>query len=111
MKADQYRLLQAGSMTEKRFQEHVIQLANGLGWRVYHTWTSRNSEPGWPDLVLAHPRFRRVIFRELKTMKGHTSHDQKWWLAALDSAGMDQGVWRPDDMFSGRIERELRGLR
>lgn len=37
---------------ERDFQAAVMELARLLGWRVYHTWDSRKSEPGFPDLVL-----------------------------------------------------------
>jgi hypothetical protein len=35
-------------------------------------------------------------------------HDQKRWIALLQAAGEDVGVWRPDDWFDGTIRKELR---
>ena len=59
----------------------------------------------FPDLVLV--REDRVLFRELKTMKGRTTPDQKKWLELLNAAGHDAAVWRPVQWFDRTIEREL----
>lgn len=86
------------TISEKDFMGQVIDLARMTGWRVYHTYDSRRSEAGFPDLVLVHPRRERVIFAELKSATGQLSVPQKAWLAALDEAGADVRVWRPDDL-------------
>ena len=39
-------------MTEAQFQEAVVQLARLTGWLVYHTFDSRRSQAGYPDLTL-----------------------------------------------------------
>ena len=39
-------------VTEKAFQTAVVELAELCGWKVYHTYDSRRSAPGFPDLVL-----------------------------------------------------------
>ncbi len=82
---------------EADFQAQLITAARRLGWRVYHTRDSRRSEPGFPDLVLASPRQRRVIFAELKTDTGHLSDDQSWWIGALTMAGQETYVWHFSD--------------
>lgn len=84
MKAQDYLMLNARTMTEAQFQSAII------------THDSRRSPAGFPDLVLVHPIKRRTIFRELKAMKGRVSAAQVQWLDALASAGQDAGVWRPD---------------
>lgn len=96
MKAQDYLMLNARTMTEAQFQSAIITLATRLGWMHYHTHDSRRSVPGFPDLVLVHPIKRRTLFRELKAMKGRVSAAQVQWLDALASAGQDAGVWRPD---------------
>ena len=36
--------------TEKGFQAAVVELARLRGWLVYHTYDSRRSAKGFPDL-------------------------------------------------------------
>ena len=64
-------------MTEKDFQGRVVQFAKLLGWLCYHTYDSRRSEPGFPDLVLV--KGKRILYRELKSESGKLSDYQKWW--------------------------------
>jgi len=62
------------SMTEREFQQAVVQLARLMGWRVHHTrpaltqrgrWlTPIQGDAGFPDLVLCRPP--RLILAELK---------------------------------------------
>lgn len=106
MKAKEFRQQIGESMSEKQLQEHVIALALRLGWLVYHTFDSRRSAPGFPDLVLARGA---VLYRELKAANGVLSPAQKTWLQGLRVAGADAGVWRPAHLLDGTIERELRG--
>jgi hypothetical protein len=85
----------ATHVTEKQFMAAVIEMAQMLGWLVYHTHESRRSEAGFPDLVCV--RRDRVVFIELKTEKGRLSEDQERWLAALGLAGAEVRCWRPSD--------------
>lgn len=97
-------------MTENQFQSAVIELAKFHGYRlIYHTHDSRKSEAGWPDLVLANVVRGRVLIRELKTATGKVSPAQLKWLTALQSAGINAGVWRPADLTNGHILADLRG--
>ncbi len=95
----------AESMSEKQFQDHVVAMAKRLGWLTYHTYSSKHSAPGFPDLVMVRGT---VLYRELKAANGVVSHHQDVWLRALRVAGVDADVWKPKDLMSGRIERELR---
>ena len=79
-------------MTEKQFQSHIVRVAKMRGWLVYHTFDSRRSAPGFPDLVLVR---ERVLFRELKTDKGRVKPAQKAWAEGLEKAGSDYKLWRP----------------
>lgn len=105
VRAEEYAQMMAAGMKERDLQALVVRLARSLGWLAYHTFDSRRSEPGFPDLVLV--REDRVLFRELKTEKGRATPAQKTWLAALTAAGMDAGLWRPVQWFDRTIEREL----
>ena len=105
---EEYQLMKAGMMTERTFQACVVKLAQSSGWLVYHTFDSRRSQPGYPDLHLVHAATGRSLFRELKTQKGKTSPAQDKWILALTAAGHDVAVWRPSDWFgSPVIETQL----
>lgn len=96
----------AAEMTERVLYENVRELALRLGWLIYHTYDSRRSYPGFPDLVLVKPP--RVLFVELKREHGRLSRDQQRWLEALSACpGVETYVWRPRDWISGAIEAAL----
>lgn len=101
----EYREQLAANMSEDTLQTRVEQLARELGWLRYHTYDSRRSQAGFPDLVMV--RRGRIVWRELKTMKGRVSADQRKWLDALETANADVGVWRPIDLLDGTILAEL----
>ena len=64
---------------EKDFQAQLMQVALMLGGMVYHTYDSRKSPKGYPDLVIL-TMDRRLIFAELKTGKLMPTEDQWAWL-------------------------------
>lgn len=100
----------APNLTEAQFQQQVIDLAKLHGYLlIYHTHNSRRSEPGFPDLVLVSLSRELCLIRELKTEQGRLSPAQTLWLGGMRKAGLNAGVWRPSDLKSGRIVKELRG--
>lgn len=104
-------------MSEKDFQQQILDLARVYRWRSYHTHDSRHSAAGFPDLVLV--RGPELLFAELKTETGKVSDAQADWIADLErvassvqtirdrlnnwTPGNDTGacvevfVWRPSD--------------
>jgi hypothetical protein len=93
--AEARRVLDAG-VSERRFQETVIELAEWRGWRVFHPWSSIHSAAGYPDLTLV--RQGRLVFAELKSEKGKVTPEQERWMAALSGVpAVDVFVWRPSD--------------
>jgi len=76
------------------FQPWVVKVFRDEGWEAYHTHDSRRSERGFPDLVLVR---QVVLYRELKTMTGRLSLDQRRWRDALQGANEDWDLWRPSD--------------
>lgn len=94
-------------MSESQLQEAVLQLAALTGWLTYHTFDSRRSAPGFPDLVLLQPMRGRLLIRELKGSSGRLTPHQSLWIRGLQACGVDAGVWRPADWSSGRIEQHL----
>lgn len=93
-------------LTERQWQDQVLKAAQILGWFHYHTYSSKLSTEGFPDLVLVkHPR---MIFAELKNQKGEPTLAQDLWLAELRLCpGVETYLWRPDDW--PEVERVLKG--
>jgi hypothetical protein len=96
----------AAKLLEKDFQRTVLELAELRRWLCYHTYDSRRSQAGFPDLVLV--RRGRLIFAELKTDVGRVSDPQQEWLKALDSTAAEVHVWRPVDLTNGLILAALK---
>lgn len=107
----EYHAHLAKEMSERSLQDAVIALADRLGFMVYHTYDSRRSTAGYPDLHLVHPGRGVHLMRELKKQSGRVTAAQQDWLTALAAAGVDVGVWRPLDFYDKTIERTLRGER
>jgi hypothetical protein len=105
--ASEYHAIQAAIMPEKQLQAAVIAQAQRAGWLVYHTFDSRRSQPGYPDLHLVHPGLKLSLFRELKTQTGRLSEQQKVWIHHLEQAGADVAIWRPIDYYNGTIAHTL----
>lgn len=83
------------AISEKAWQEQVVQLAALYGWKHYHPFDSRRSVSGWPDLVLVRPP--ELLIVELKTDRGRIRPPQQEWLDALAMCGVEVAVWRPRD--------------
>lgn len=98
-------------MTERELDDAIYSLAASIDKTpravllAYHTRDSRRSIPGFPDWCFAGAR--GVMFRECKQQRGHLRLEQSRWLQVLRQAGADADVWRPADLLSGRITREL----
>ncbi len=67
--------------SEKEFQARVVKLAKERNWRTYHTFDSRRSDEGYPDLTMV--RGTRLIFAELKVKGRKMTKEQIAWLGAL----------------------------
>ena len=87
----------AAASTEAAFQASVVSLAKLMGWRVYHTYDSRRSTAGFPDLVLVRRRDQRVLYRELKRNGEKLKPAQVEWIEDLVSCGQDAQGWWPSD--------------
>ena len=91
-------------ISEKIFMESIIDLARSTGWMVYHTYDSRRSTAGFPDLVMT--KHKRLVIAEIKTETGKTSPAQDKWVETLRTArGVKVKLWRPSDW--PEIERTL----
>ena len=86
----------ASQMTEAEHLEQVRTVALTCGWHLYHTFDSRRSAAGFPDLVLVRPP--RVIFAELKSERGRLTVPQQMWGDALDQCtSVEYYLWRPSN--------------
>ena len=81
---------------EKDFQNQIIKYARACGWLYYHTYDSRRSVPGFPDLTLV--RADRLVFAELKIGRRKATKAQRIWLDALRRVeGAEAYLWYPID--------------
>lgn len=94
--------LSAADGLEAEFKALVTALATTQGWIFHHETDSRKTRSGFPDLVLVRDR---LLIRELKRNNRLLEPEQLAWLTSLRRAGVDAGVWRPEDWRS--IEKEL----
>ncbi len=93
-------------INEKQFTQQVLDAARYLGWLCYHTYDSRKSEPGFPDIVATHACYG-TFYAELKTHRGKVSDAQQLWIDRLREGGERVFLWRPYDW--DEIERVLKG--
>lgn len=83
-------------------QQTIVELAQWRRWAVYHTFDSRRSQAGFPDLTLVRDR---CVFGELKRAGEKPRKDQVEWLDRLARAGCEVYLWTLDDLHE--IERVL----
>ena len=95
-------------MSESELQKAVTDMCALFGLKWHHQRYSIGSKAGWPDLTICG---RSIIFRELKRQDGKVTRAQDEWGGWLIAAGQDWATWRPLDLASGRIRRELEALR
>ena len=95
------------SITHDEFQDQIRKLAEMQGWLYYHTYRSKRSPAGFPDVFLV--RGQVAIAAELKVGRDVTTSDQRAWLRGLSEAGIFAALWRPDappkaEQWEGMIE-------
>jgi hypothetical protein len=101
----------AAAMSEDRgpdsLDAHVRRLMADLGLWGYHPLNSIGSRQGWPDWTIIGTR---IIHRELKSERGTLRPEQRAVGDRILAAGGDWAVWRPTDLLSLRIARELTAI-
>jgi hypothetical protein len=70
-------------LTESDIQRGVIDLLRTLSFVTYHTWLSKHSEPGFPD-VFAVDEQGIIVAVECKGPKGRVTEAQRAWIVKLD---------------------------
>jgi hypothetical protein len=89
------------SATEKQLMQTIINAARATGWMAYHTFDSRKSAAGFPDLVLL--RHGQIVVFECKAQRGRVSPQQEVWLNAWAMCGAFAVVVRPIPKGQGEI--------
>jgi hypothetical protein len=100
--------LMASWMSERQLQQAVSDLCRHLNLLHFHPLNSKGMRAGWPDSVIVGPL--GILYRELKSERGHLTAEQRSVGEALKAAGANFGIWRPRHWIDGSVERELRML-
>ena len=81
---------------ESDWQQHVYDYARRHRWLAYHTWDSRRSAAGFPDLVLV--RAPHLVFAELKAHGKQLRPAQQSWYDQLSGVTcVETRTWWPTD--------------
>lgn len=92
-------------ITEAAMQAALIEAARLNGWLVYHTFDSRRSDPGWPDLALVRDDVLHLF--ELKSQRGRVKPEQAAWIAALERVMLVlPAIVRPEPREDGEMSYE-----
>jgi hypothetical protein len=106
-----------GKMSETDLNRVIRALCERLGlyafgMESYRIPGARSARPGsskgYPDWTIAGPA--GILFREAKSEDGRRSMAQVQWGKQIERAGGNYAIWRPSDLASGQIERELKAL-
>jgi hypothetical protein len=92
-------------MREAQLDAEVRKIAQHYGVHAHHKRNSVDEAPGFPDWVLVGQG--GVLWRENKTETGTLSTEQRMMSMVLRALDLDWAVWRPRDVRSGRIRREI----
>ena len=97
-----YLVRALGKIPLKKLADFLFGKRQNLFTLCYHTFDSRNSQAGYPDLTLVHPTRRLVLFAELKKVGGYPTMEQRIWLASLRCAlegteNVSVRLWDPAD--------------
>ncbi len=72
-----------------KIQDFLLRRRGHTFTLAYHTHDSRNSQKGFPDLVLIHPRRGLIFFVELKLDGEYPTIEQRLWRAGILAATYD----------------------
>jgi hypothetical protein len=95
----------------------VLLLMKMYGWRSFHSRPAR-TDRGWRTPVsgdgkgfvdIFAVKGERALAVELKSDAGTLRPEQRLWLAALEAAGIETHVWKPQQFSDGTISGALAG--
>ncbi|HET7486857.1 MAG TPA: VRR-NUC domain-containing protein [Acidimicrobiales bacterium] len=82
--------------SERDFQGYVTDLADVGRWLWFHDHDARRNRAGLPDIIAV--RAPRLVFLELKSMKGALRPAQEEWLDQLGTCtSVEAHVLHPDE--------------
>ena len=90
------KTLKDGTMSEAALQSAIVKAARLYGWLVYHTYDSRRSNHGFPDLIMLYKGAGVAL--ELKSGRGKLTEDQQTWIDAFQAAGFYGFVGYPNNL-------------
>lgn len=95
------------SELEHVFLAQVYKLCRGFNVYAHHcNDATRCHGKGWPDLVLVGKH--GALFREVKNSPVDTLRpEQTTVLYLLRASGLDAAVWRPEDLHSGAVAKQI----
>ena len=108
MKREDVLRIQCVAMPEEDVAAHVVDLCEAFGVLRFHVPDSRWMNRGWPDECLVGTS--GVLFRELKSARGRVRAEQETVLARMQTAGLDAAIWRPEDVITGTIRRQIQAI-
>mgnify|MGYP001560080108 CR=1 FL=1 len=84
------------AISEKDFQQTVIDLAEANGWHTWRDSYSRRNDAGFPDLLAV--RGAVLLFIEFKTQRGKVRPEQQAFIDRLKQIKyVSADVLRPSD--------------
>lgn len=102
--------LSAEKMSETELDSAVWELTRDFGLFARHVPDSRviQGTKGFPDWEIIGPR--GILWRENKNEFERPTAEQRHVGYLLTMNGQKWGIWRPSDLLSGLIRRELLAL-
>ena len=92
------------SQRERHLQDRLVQTAQLCCWRLYHTYDSRRSQIGFPDLVMVRDgvllalEVKRGLAEVVAMARSPRGREQLAWIAALDQVpGVHAAVISPEN--------------
>jgi hypothetical protein len=108
-------------LTEQDIQRGITDLLKQLGFRTYHTWLSKRSDPGFPDVVAVRRRDGAVVAVECKSKNGRVSQEQAEWIMTFQQVPScvfasvvgpeDSPVWTGYDRALTLIQERVAAMR
>jgi len=88
------------TVSENELQAEVIRILKDAGFtKIYHTYNSQKSEPGYPDILAIRTTDGLMLVLENKTETGKCTKAQLEWLEAFQSIKKYHvAVIRPHDI-------------
>jgi len=86
------------TLDEKDWQSLIVARAKELGWElIYHTYDSRKSVKGFPDLFLVHEQWGKAVVFECKVRPNVATPEQIRWINGMYAAGIPAYIVYPAD--------------